>query len=101
MGWRLKFATDLSTGAISDDLERNLTLFSRSGLSLTLNISQTGNGYGYCLVFMQSALFAIAKFLFSKTHGGPPISMGYSIEWKLDARQFQWCHIQNLLVLLR
>ena len=32
---------DLSNGAISNDLERNLTLFSRSHHSLTLNISQT------------------------------------------------------------
>jgi len=33
---------DLSNGAISNDLERALTLFSRSGHSLTLNnISQT------------------------------------------------------------
>jgi len=30
-----------SNGAISNDLERTLTLFSRSGHSLTLNISQT------------------------------------------------------------
>ena len=32
---------DLSNGAISNDLERTLTLFSRSHHSLTLNISQT------------------------------------------------------------
>jgi len=32
---------DVSNGAISNDLERTLTLFSRSHLSLTLNISQT------------------------------------------------------------
>ena len=32
---------DLSNGAISNDLERTLTLFSRSHNSLTLNISQT------------------------------------------------------------
>ena len=32
---------DLSNGAISNDLERTLTLFSRSHQSLTLNISQT------------------------------------------------------------
>jgi len=32
---------DLSNGAISYDLERTLTLFSRSHHSLTLNISQT------------------------------------------------------------
>jgi len=32
---------DLSNGAISNDLERNLTVFSRSRHSLTLNISQT------------------------------------------------------------
>jgi len=32
---------DLSNGAISNDLERAITLFSRSRHSLTLNISQT------------------------------------------------------------
>jgi len=32
---------DLSNGAISNDLKRTLTLFSRSQHSLTLNISQT------------------------------------------------------------
>ena len=32
---------DLSNGAISSDLERTLTLFSRSHHSLTLNVSQT------------------------------------------------------------
>ena len=32
---------DLSNGAISNDLELTLTLFSRSHHSLTLNISQT------------------------------------------------------------
>jgi len=32
---------DLSNGAIFNDLERTLTLFSRSHHSLTLNISQT------------------------------------------------------------
>jgi len=32
---------DLSNGAISNDLERTLTLFSRSHHSLTLNVSQT------------------------------------------------------------
>ena len=32
---------DLSNGAISNDLKRTLTLFSRSHHSLTLNISQT------------------------------------------------------------
>jgi len=32
---------DLSNGAISNDLERTLTLFSRSHHFLTLNISQT------------------------------------------------------------
>ena len=32
---------DLSNGAISNDLERTLTLFSRSHHSLTLNILQT------------------------------------------------------------
>jgi len=32
---------DQSNGAISNDLERTLTLFSRSHHSLTLNISQT------------------------------------------------------------
>ena len=31
---------DLSNGAISNDLEWTLTLFSRSGHSLTLNISK-------------------------------------------------------------
>ena len=31
---------DLSNGAISNDLEQTLTLFSRSHQSLTLNISQ-------------------------------------------------------------
>ena len=36
-----KLVYDLSIGAISNDLERSLTLFSRSGHSLTLNISQT------------------------------------------------------------
>ena len=36
-----KLVCDLSIGAISNDLERTLTLFSRSGHSLTLNISQT------------------------------------------------------------
>ena len=37
--WEL--VCDLSNGAISNDLERTLTLFSRSHQSLTLNISQT------------------------------------------------------------
>jgi len=32
---------DLSNGAISNDLEQTLTLFSKSNHSLTLNISQT------------------------------------------------------------
>jgi len=32
---------DLSNGPISNDLERTLTLYSRSHQSLTLNISQT------------------------------------------------------------
>ena len=32
---------DLSNGAISNDLERTLTLFSRSHHFLTLNVSQT------------------------------------------------------------
>jgi len=32
---------DLSNGAISNDLERTLTLFSRSHHSMALNISQT------------------------------------------------------------
>ena len=32
---------DLSNGGISNDLERTVTLFSRSHHSLTLNISQT------------------------------------------------------------
>jgi len=36
-----KLVCDLSIGAISNDLERTLTLFSISGHSLTLNISQT------------------------------------------------------------
>ena len=36
-----KFRRGLSNGAISNDLERTLTLFSRSHYSLTLNISQT------------------------------------------------------------
>jgi len=36
-----KLICDLSNGAISNDLERTLTLFSRSHHSLTLNISQT------------------------------------------------------------
>ena len=36
-----KLVYDLSNGAISNDLERTLTLFSRSHRSLTLNISQT------------------------------------------------------------
>jgi len=35
-----EFVCDLSHGAISNDLERTLTLFSRSHHSLTLNISQ-------------------------------------------------------------
>jgi len=37
----IKTICDLSNGTISKDLERTLTLFSRSGHSLTLNISQT------------------------------------------------------------
>jgi len=37
--WEL--VRDLSNGAISNDLERTLTQFSRSHHSLTLNISQT------------------------------------------------------------
>jgi len=32
---------DLSNGAISNDFEQTLTLFSRSHYSLTVNISQT------------------------------------------------------------
>jgi len=32
---------DVSNGAMSNDLERTLTLFSRSHHSLTLNITQT------------------------------------------------------------
>jgi len=36
-----KLVCDLSNGAISNDLERTLTLFSRSRHSVTLNISQT------------------------------------------------------------
>ena len=35
---------DLSNGAISNDLERTLILFSRSHHSLTLNSSQTATG---------------------------------------------------------
>jgi len=39
---------DLSNGAISNDLERTLTLFSRSHHFLTLNISQTATyEHGY------------------------------------------------------
>ena len=36
-----ELVSDLSNGAISNDLEQTLTLFSRSHHSLTLNISQT------------------------------------------------------------
>jgi len=36
-----KLVFDLSIGVISNDLEQTLTLFSRPGHSLTLNISQT------------------------------------------------------------
>ena len=52
---------DLSFGAISNDFERTLTLFSRSGHSLTLNISQTATVSVYMQVTRD--LFAIAKFL--------------------------------------
>jgi len=38
---------DLSNGAISNDLERTPTLFSRSHHFLTLNISQTATEYRY------------------------------------------------------
>jgi len=41
MEGELELACDLSDGAISNDLERTVTLFSRSRHSLTLNISQT------------------------------------------------------------
>jgi len=44
MEGELELVCDLSNGAISNDLERTLTLFSRSHHSLTLNIS---NGYRY------------------------------------------------------
>ena len=40
-GRRQELVRDLSNGAISNDLKRTLTLFSRSHHSLTLNISQT------------------------------------------------------------
>jgi len=40
-GRRIGTLSDLSNGAISNDLERTLTLFSRSHHSLTLNILQT------------------------------------------------------------
>ena len=36
-----KLVCDLSNGAISNDLQRNITIFSRSHHSLTLNVSQT------------------------------------------------------------
>jgi len=41
MEGELELVGDLSNGAISNDLERTLPLFSRSHHSLTLNISQT------------------------------------------------------------
>ena len=41
MGCEQEVICNLSNGAISNDLERTLTLFSRSHRSLTLNISQT------------------------------------------------------------
>ena len=41
MEGELELLGDLSNGAISNDLERTLTLFSRSHHFLTLNISQT------------------------------------------------------------
>ena len=41
MGGEYELVCDLSNGAISNDLEQTLTLFSRSHHSLTLNISQT------------------------------------------------------------
>jgi len=41
MGNEWELVCDLSNGAIANDLERTLTLFSRSRHSLTLNISQT------------------------------------------------------------
>jgi len=41
MEGELELVCDLSNGAISNDLERTLTLFSRSHHSLMLNISQT------------------------------------------------------------
>jgi len=41
MEGELELVCDLSNGAISNDLEQTLTLFSRSRHSLTLNVSQT------------------------------------------------------------
>ena len=41
MEGKQKLVCDQSNGAISNDLERTLTLFSRSHHFLTLNISQT------------------------------------------------------------
>jgi len=41
MEGKQELVCDLSNGAISSDLERTLTLFSRSHHSLMLNISQT------------------------------------------------------------
>jgi len=41
MEGELELVCDLSNGAISNDLERTLILFSRSHHSFTLNISQT------------------------------------------------------------
>ena len=40
MEGKYELVCDLSNGAISNDLEQTLTLFSRSHHSLTLNISQ-------------------------------------------------------------
>jgi len=41
MEGKKELVCDLSNGAISNDLEQTLTLFSKSHHSLTLNISQT------------------------------------------------------------
>jgi len=41
MEGKYELVCDQSNGAISNDLERTLTLFSRSHHSLTINISQT------------------------------------------------------------
>jgi len=70
-GRRIELVCDLSNGAISNDLERILTLFSRSYHSFTLNISQTATdtvivaissiegGLGHKTVFV--AVFARKK----------------------------------------